>query len=345
MQQYQNVSLSDYSTMHLGGNAAYVVEVTNRIELEEAIAWATEQTLPIIMVGTGSNIIWRDEGFSGLLIVNKILRYEDFAEDETNHYVTIGSGENWDVSVAHTVEAGLTGIEALSLVPGTAGATPIQNVGAYGQDISQTLSSLEAYDITTKQFITMPVMDCGFGYRASRFNGVDKGRFFITAITLHLTKGNPQPPFYASLQKYLDDNQLTNFTPAIIRDAVIAVRSAKLPDPVVVANTGSFFANPIVDEGTLAQIKADTDIADVPHWETNQPGTVKLSAAWLLDQAGFKDFHDKATGMATWPSQSLVLVNKSAKSTADLLAFKQQIIDTVSQKFGVTLEQEPELLP
>jgi UDP-N-acetylmuramate dehydrogenase len=343
MQQYQDVNLADYSTMRLGGKAKFAVEVTDRTELEEAVAWATEQGLPMIMVGTGSNIVWRDEGFDGLLLINKIMRYEDFAEDETNHYVTIGSGENWDSAVARTVEAGLTGVEALSLVPGNTGATPVQNVGAYGQDISQTLTSLEAYDTVAKAFVNIPAMDCGFGYRSSRFNGDDKGRFFITAITLHLTKGNPQPPFYASLQKYLEDKQITEYTPKVIRDAVIDIRSHKLPDPAAVANNGSFFANPIVDAGTLSQIQAD--YPEVPHWDTAEPGQIKLPAAWLVEQAGFKDYTDTDTGMATWPTQALVLVNKNAHSTADLLKFKQKIVDAVAEKFNVTLVQEPELLP
>jgi len=329
--------------MRLGGTAAYAVEVTTRAELEEAVAWATEQSLPMIMVGIGSNIVWKDEGFNGLLIINKIMRFEDFAEDDANHYVTIGSGENWDSVVERTVAAGLTGIEALSLIPGNAGATPVQNVGAYGQEIAQTLTSLEAYDTTTKQFVNIPAMDCGFAYRSSRFNGADKGRFFITAITLHLAKANPAPPFYATLQKYLDDNNITSFTPSIIRDAVIAIRNSRLPDPAVVANNGSFFANPIVDGGTLAQIQAD--YPDIPHWDTGEPGKVKLPAAWLVEKAGFKDFYDSETGMSTWPAQALVLVNKSARSTADLLKFKQKIVDAVATKFNVTLVQEPELLP
>jgi len=142
----ENVPLTNYSTMRLGGSAAYLCEVTTRMEILEALTWAQQRTLPVIMIGTGSNIIWRDEGFAGLVIVNKILRFELFKEDETNTYLTIGAGEPWDSVVARSVQAGLSGIEALSLIPGTAGATPIQNVGAYGQDISQTLVTVEAFD-------------------------------------------------------------------------------------------------------------------------------------------------------------------------------------------------------
>ncbi|MEK7153539.1 MAG: UDP-N-acetylmuramate dehydrogenase [Patescibacteria group bacterium] len=338
----QNVPLKLHSTMRLGGNAAYYTEIGDRHELVDAINWAEQYKLPILMIGSGSNIVWRDEGFSGLLIVNKIMRFEEQNEDAENYYVTAGAGENWDSVVARTVEKGMTGIEALSLIPGTTGATPIQNVGAYGQEIASVLLSVEAYDNQVKQFVNVPAMDCGFGYRTSRFKTYDRGRFFITAVTLHLLRGNPKPPFYKILQGYFDEHQITHPTPQIVRDAVIAIRQSRLPDPAKVANNGSFFANPIVDEGQFTQLQADHP--GVVGWPTDD-GRVKLSAAWLLEQAGFKDFHDPATGMGTWPAQPLVLVNEKAQKTEQLLAFRQKLLDTVLQKFEVTLEQEPELLP
>jgi UDP-N-acetylmuramate dehydrogenase len=339
----QNASLRDYSTMRLGGTVAYLAEITSRQELAEAVSWGRQQDLPIIMIGGGSNIIWKDEGFDGLLLVNKILRYEDFVEDEQNHYVTIGAGENWDSVVARSVEAGLTGIECLSLIPGSAGGTPVQNVGAYGQEIADTLVTVEAYDCETGSFINIPASDCGFGYRTSRFKTADKDRFFITALTLHLMYDYPVPPFYAGLQRYLDENSITEYTPQTLRKAVVAIRSAKLPDPAQVANNGSFFANPIVDNGAFAQIAADFG-ENIPHWSVDETHT-KIAAAWLIEQAGFKDVHDSLTGMATWHAQPLVLVNEHAESTAQLVAFRDQIIETVQVKFGVRLHQEPEILP
>jgi UDP-N-acetylmuramate dehydrogenase len=338
----QQVPLGQHSTMRLGGIAAYAGEVTSRPELTMALAWAEQQKLPVMMIGDGSNIVWRDEGFPGLLLLDKIMRFEIFNEDEENSYITIGSGENWDSAVKRCVEMGLTGIECLSLIPGTAGATPVQNVGAYGQEIANTLVSVEVYDTQTKQFQNMPGLDCAFGYRTSRFKTTDRGRFFITALTLHLLKQNPTPPFYGSLQQYLDEHGITTYTPQVIRDAVVAIRSAKLPNPTMVANNGSFFANPIVDEGVLAQIIADNE--NVPRWETAD-GRHKIPAAWLIEQVGYKDVHDQETGMATWPTQPLVLVNEHATSTAQLVAFKQKIVDAVKAKFDITLEQEPEILP
>jgi UDP-N-acetylmuramate dehydrogenase len=342
----KNVPLSQYSTMRLGGNAAYAVGVSSRQEIVQAYNWAQERQLPTQIVGSGSNIIWRDEDFPGLLIVNQLRGFETLEEpDSTNVIVTIAAGENWDKVVERCVQAGLSGIECLSLVPGTAGATPIQNVGAYGQDISQTLVYVEAYDTATGGFATIPAADCAFGYRMSRFKGTDRGRFFIYSVALRLTHAIPQPPFYNALQSYLDEHNIREYTPRALRNAVIAIRSSKLPNPNIVANNGSFFANPIVEPAVFEGIAAQYPSMDaVPHWPTAD-GLVKLSAAWLLDQTGFKDFHDPETGMATWPAQPLVLVNEKATSTKDLLIFRQKILDAVQTKFGIVLEQEPELLP
>lgn len=339
----ENVSLADYSTMRLGGTARYLLTVTERRQVAEAYQWAKQQSLPVIMIGGGSNIFWRDEGFPGLVLVNKILHYADFAEDEINHYVTVGAGENWDSVVERTVAAGLSGIECLSLIPGSAGGTPVQNVGAYGQEISNSLVSVEAYDTERGTLLNIPASDCGFAYRSSHFKTDQRGRYFITGLTLHLTTAPPQPPFYGSVQSYLEEHELNNPSAADLRAAVIAIRSAKLPDPKLVANNGSFFANPVISSVDFGEL-TDSFAGDVPHWDVGND-KVKVPAAWLIEQTGFKDFHDPETGMATWPKQPLVLVNEHAKSTADLLAFKQKIVESVQGKFNITLEQEPELLP
>lgn len=343
MEITENVALSNYSTMRLGGIAQYLVEVRNRAELKEAYTWAKSRELPVIMIGRGSNVIWRDEGFPGVVVVNRITGYDDYAEDALSHYVTVGSGENWDSVVARTVASGLTGIEALSLVPGTAGATPVQNVGAYGQEISQTITSIEALDTTTGQLVNIPAEACGFGYRKSKFQTEYRDRFFITAITLHLTAGNPMPPYYSAVQQYFEQHPPAGtVTPQVIREAVIAIRQAKLPDPDVVANTGSFFANPIVDDGTLTDLRTDNPF--MPYWPL-EGGGAKIPAAWLIEQVGFKDVHDAETGMATWATQPLVLVNESATTTAQLLTFRNKIIKAVQDTYNITLKQEPELLP
>ena len=343
MEILENVSLAEHSTMRLGGTAKYLVYISSKWDVAHAWQWAKERQLPVIMIGDGSNIVWHDEGFDGLIMVNRIKGYTDYADDARSHYITVGAGENWDQIVRRTTENGLTGIEALSLIPGTAGATPVQNVGAYGQDISQTLTSVEVFDTTTGQLTNVPSEACGFGYRKSNFQTEYRNRFFITGVTFHLYAENPVPPFYSAIEQYFKQNPPEGtITPRIVREAVISIRSAKLPDPANIANCGSFFANPIISSGDLVELQAN--YPDIPYWP-NEDSSAKIPAAWLIEQAGFKDFHDSETGMATWATQPLVLINEKATSTADLLKFKDKIVDAVQTTFRITLKQEPELLP
>lgn len=348
MQIQENVSLANYSTMRLGGAARFLGEVSKRSEIAEAIAWAAERNLKVIVIGSGSNIVWRDEGFDGLVIVDKILGIERFDIDEQTTFVSAGGGENWDELVGKTVAMGLSGLELLSMIPGTVGAAPVQNIGAYGCQLSDILSTIEAYDTSSSQLVTLRGSDCDFGYRTSRFKTTDRNRFFISKITLQLTKSVVQKSAYHSLESYLEQHQIYDRTPQVIRDAVCAIRSSKLPDPKLVANCGSFFANPIISHEKLSLILENNP--DLARWHSKfiweQPdGQVKIAAAALIENAGFKGTRDAETGMATWDKQALVLVNESAKNTADLLKFKQKIVDAIQTKFNITLDQEPELLP
>lgn len=334
----ENVSLKHYSTMRLGGLARFACEIHSEDQLVEALAFAENNSLAFRVIGSGSNIVWRDAGYDGLLIINKIESFEVLAD---GYHARIGSGTPWDAAVEKAVEIGLSGIEFLSLIPGSAGATPVQNVGAYGCEIKDVLTELRAYDTHTKSFVALSNQACQFGYRTSRFKTTDAGRFIITSITLQLSNTPPQPPFYESLQIYLNKQRITDFTPQTIRDAVIAIRTAKLPDPSVVANNGSFFANPIVSAKEFIRLQGA--FPAIKGWPVENG--VKLAAGWLVEHAGFHNMHDAETGMATWRAQNLVLVNEHADSTADLLAFKKKIVTAVQEKFGVTLEQEPEYLP
>ncbi len=342
MEFQQNVSLSNYSTMKLGGTASCLLEVEDINSMIQAIKIAKKNNQPIIMIGGGSNTIWKDEGFPGLVIVNRICGFEIVSQEEIGTYINIGAGEIWDEVVAKSVNMGLSGIECLSLIPGRAGATPIQNVGAYGQEISQTLVTVTAYDMLSETLLTIPASDCNFGYRQSRFNKTDKGRYFITGITLLLSKLKPMPPFYPSLSEYLANNNIFNYTSSIIRQAIIDIRSSKLPDPNIIANCGSFFRNPIIEPSSFSLL-AET-YPNIPNWST-EDGLIKLSAAWLIDQVGFHDYYDSETGIATYPTQTLVLINKTARSTADLLKFADKIKKAVNERFGIELTQEPILLP
>lgn len=341
MNTQQNVDLAAHSAMRLGGKAKFLCNADSEDDLIKLINWAKDNKLRFIVIGRGSNIIWHDKGFDGLVIVDKTSGREILAEDNQSATIKISSGEEWDKIVEWTVEKGLSGFEFLSLIPGTVGATPVQNIGAYGAEISDTLVSVRALDTSSMSFIDIPKDECRFGYRTSRFKTNDKGRFVITAITVRLQKKDPSPPFYEALQKYLDDNDQHSYTPAVIRQAVIAIRSSKLPDPKQIANNGSFFTNPIISNEQFKNLKQKyPEIKGWPH-----DGKIKVAAGWLVEQAGFKDFHDPETGMATYDKQALVLVNEHARSTADLLKFKQKIVDKVAELFGITLEQEPELLP
>jgi UDP-N-acetylmuramate dehydrogenase len=340
MHPQQNVPLNNYSTMRLGGNASYLLDINHPGQISEAIKWAEDKSLPVVMIGGGSNIIWSDEGFKGLVLVNKILRF-DLQKNGSGGFLTVGAGEPWDSVVARTVDEGFSGIEQLSLIPGSTGATPIQNVGAYGREIADALVCVQAYDTQEQKMVTIDKTDCQFSYRNSRFKSTEKGRFLITSITLTLSKDPPMPPFYASLESYLSEHDIREYTSQNIRDAVIAIRSSKLPDPAKVANCGSFFKNPVIPLDQLRELREQ--YPGIKYWETDE-NKAKVSAAWLLEDLGLKDYHDEQTGMATWPKQPLVFVNEHAQNTKALITFRDSVAKSAKEKFGISLEQEPELI-
>lgn len=340
MNALTNAPLKDYTTMQLGGSARFMVEVTSPEEVRATVLKAKENNLPLFVMGGGSNIIARDEGFIGIIILNRLPGFKVLNDDGVTATIKIGAGENWDETVARTVGMGLSGIETMSAIPGTAGATPVQNVGAYGQEISNTLVSLEAYDIVEDAFITLTNADCSFSYRNSIFKATADRRYIILNITLQLKYTAPQPPFYASLQTYLDENNITYYTPQIIRDAVIEVRKNKLPNPTLTPNTGSFFKNPIIEQWQLDELEK-TYGGNVPQFKMAD-GRYKIPAGWLIEQAELKGYANH--GMKTFEKNALVLINESATSYADLAAFREEIIDKVRDQFRIALEQEPEEL-
>lgn len=330
--------------MRLGGNANYLIEVGSRQDLEESAQLAQKNNLPIIMIGAGSNVIWKDEGFAGIVLINKILGFRAFEEDETNVFVTVGAGENWDSVVAKTVQMNLTGIESLSLIPGSTGATVVQNVGAYGQEISQTLINVEVFDLQDFKFKIIPVSNCQLAYRSSIFKTNPKNPYLISAITLNLSKSSPdKTKIYPAVTDYLNQNNISEVTPENIRRAVIDIRSSKLPDPAVIPNNGSFFTNPTISYSQFFSLQKSLNQA-IPHWKIDTEN-VKVAAAWLIEYSGLKDFHDQNTGFATWKTQPLVIINESGTSTANLIKFRDFIVDTVYKKTGIRLTQEPQILP
>ena len=336
MEIHTNIPLKNYVTMKIGGNARFMTDIHIPADIATICARAKEQNLPIFILGGGSNTIVRDEGFAGIVVRNRIPGFHVIEETPSDATIKIGAGEQWDDVVKRTVDMGLSGIEALSAIPGTAGAAPVQNVGAYGQEIAETLVSLEAYDTQANTIVTLTNEQCGFSYRHSIFRGDQAGRYVILTITLKLYKSAPQPPFYKAVQDYLDEHQITLFTPQVIRDAVTAIRADKLPDPKLQPNTGSFFKNAIVEDWQLNDLR--NEYPDVPTYDMPD-GTFKIPTGWLIEQAGLKG--QVLHGMKVHDKNALVLINESASGYADLAAARTEIIGAVRDKFHIQIEQEP----
>lgn len=331
-----NTPLSQFTTMRLGGNAQFLAEAHTPEELAALYQNAKKANQPVFIIGGGSNLIVPDEGFAGLVILNRIPGFKIIEETDDTTTIKVGAGENWDSVVEQTVGMNLTGIEALSAIPGTSGGAPVQNIGAYGQEVADTLVSVEAYEIATDSFVRLDAQDCGFSYRHSVFRGDKQGHYVITSITLKLGKGNPQPPFYEALQRYLDDHGITDYTPASIRGAVIAIRADKLPDPTKLPNAGSFFKNAILEDWKIKELQESSP--EMPVYKMDDTH-YKVPSGWFIEQAGFKG--KLLHGMRVHTGNALVLINESATGYTDLAAAREEIIDTVRELFNVTIEQEP----
>jgi len=336
MDIHTNIPLKNFTTMKLGGPARFMVEVRSADELIAVYRNARSKQLPIFILGGGSNVIAHDEGFSGIVMRMRIPGFEIISDDLNTTTIKIGAGESWDATVKRTVEMNLSGIEAMSAIPGTFGAAPVQNIGAYGQEIADTLVSLEAYDSQADKIVTLQNTDCQFSYRNSIFRDSEKGRYVITSVTITLSKTTPQPPFYETLQAYFDEHKITIFTQQTVRDAVIAIRTEKLPNPEVLPNTGSFFKNAIVENWQLNDLRAahpDIKVFDMGN------GSSKIPTGWLIEQTGLKG--KTLHGMRIHDKNALVLINESAQSYQDLAAARDEIIGAVRDIFRIQIEQEP----
>ena len=336
MDIHTNIPLKNYTTMKIGGNARFMTEVRTAEEVAEVYRNAKTQKLPVFALGGGSNVIAKDKGFDGIIVRIRIPGFEIIADDMNSTTIRIGAGEDWDSVVKRAVDMRLSGIEAMSAIPGTAGAAPVQNVGAYGQEIADTLQSLDAYDSREDTFVVLQNADCRFAYRHSIFRDESVGRYVITSITLKLSKNLPQPPFYDALQQYLDEHHLEMFTSEIIRNAVIAIRNTKLPDPKISPNTGSFFKNAIVETWQLKSLKAISP--DIPLFDMGD-GHYKVPTGWLIERAGFKG--KLLHGIRVHDKNALVLINESATSYDDLANARDEIIGKVRDMFRIQIEQEP----
>lgn len=335
MEFLKDQPLYSHTTMKLGGLAKYLCTVTTEDEVIEAANFAKSNGLKIIVIGGGSNIIFNDDGFNGLVILNNL---KGLSINSSTRTLTAATGEAWDDVVKAAVEANLSGIESLSLIPGTMGGAPVNNIGAYGQEIKHTLKHIKAYDTKESKFILLNNSDCKFAYRDSIFKSTEHGRYIITEVTLLLKNADEyQPPAYASLQSSLLEAGIKKPTIQDIRNAVINIRSAKLPDPKLIPNTGSFFKNPIVSNQ-----KRDELLEKFPSLAYfDYHGKTKLAAGWLIDNAGLKGYEQD--GIKVYEKQALVLVNIGTRSYKSLENMKSHIINVIKEKYGVELEVEPEL--
>ena len=331
-----NISLKQYTTMKLGGEARYMATADSASDVVSLYRNARKENLPIFVLGGGSNVITHDEVFEGIVLLNKIKGFEVISETDETTDVKIGAGEVWDEVVERAIGLGLQGVEAMSGIPGTAGAAPVQNVGAYGQEIADTLISLEAYDSKTDTIVTISADECNFSYRNSIFRGKEKGRYCILNITLRLNKAEPKPPYYASLQRYIDENDIREVNLSVIRVAVLNIRSEKLPDPAELPSAGSFFKNALVEKWKLEELQRE--YSDIPNYAMSD-GKYKIPTGWLIDKAGLRGY--RSHGMRVYEKNALVLVNDSATGYDDLAAIREEIIQIVFDKFGIKIEQEP----
>ena len=331
-----NISLKQYTTMKLGGEARYMATADSASDVVSLYRNARKENLPIFVLGGGSNVITHDEVFEGIVLLNKIKGFEVISETDETTDVKIGAGEVWDEVVEKAIELGLQGIEAMSGIPGTAGAAPVQNVGAYGQEIADTLISLEAYDSKTDTIVTISADECDFSYRNSIFRDKEKGRYCILNITLRLNKAEPKPPYYASLQRYIDKNDIREVNLSVIRVAVLNIRSEKLPDPAELPSAGSFFKNALVEKWKLEELQKE--YSDIPNYAMSD-GRYKIPTGWLIDKAGLRGY--RSHGMRVYEKNALVLVNDSATGYDDLAAIREEIVQIVFDKFGIKIEQEP----
>ena len=331
-----NVSLKQYTTMKLGGETRFMVTADSSGDVVSLYRNAKNENLSIFVLGGGSNVITHDEVFEGIVLLNKIKGFEIISETNETTDVKIGAGEVWDEVVEKAIELGLQGVEAMSGIPGTAGAAPVQNVGAYGQEIADTLISLEAYDSKTDTIVTISADECDFSYRNSIFRDKEKGRYCILNITLRLNKAEPKPPYYASLQKYIDKNDIREVNLSVIRVAVLNIRSEKLPDPAELPSAGSFFKNALIEKWKLEELQKE--YGDIPNYAMSD-GRYKIPTGWLIDKAGLRGY--RSHGMRVYEKNALVLVNDSATGYDDLAAIREEIVQAIFDKFGIKIEQEP----
>jgi len=346
----ENVALAPLTTIGLGGPARYFVAARSRLELDAALRWAEERRLPVQVLGGGSNTVFADEGFCGLVV--QVARRGVRLREESGEVLCIAqAGSEWDDVCRTAVERGLGGVECLSGIPGSVGATPVQNVGAYGQEVASTLRWVQVYERASGRVRRLPAEECGFGYRRSRFKGPDAGRFVILSVALALAPGAAPHLGYREVAEQAARLGVSMLAPAeallAVRRIVLGLRRGKAmlrdPEDPNARSVGSFFLNPVVSATRLPALRAALGAAGAELPVYPAPEGVKLSAAYLIGAAGFRR-GDARGGAAISERHALALVNRGG-TARDLLRLAEEIQDEVWRRFGVRLEPEPVLVP
>jgi UDP-N-acetylmuramate dehydrogenase len=346
----ENKPLAPFTTFGIGGPARWFVEAASEEEIAEAAAWAAERGVPLFVLGGGSNLLVADAGFDGLVlrVALRGISVADATDSTGEKIYQAAAGEDWDDFVALSTQTGCAGIECLAGIPGTVGGTPVQNVGAYGQEVASVLSRVRAFDLQTHSFVEFAAAECGFAYRRSRFNSEDRGRFIVARVDYRLILGGTPTVRYADLQRALAENGEPSL--AEVAAAVRRVRQAKgmllVDGDPDCRSAGSFFKNPVVSEEQLRQIAA-VSAKEPPRFpagpDSENQNRIKVPAAWLIEQAGFSKGY--TLGAAAISSRhTLALVNLGAASAADVLALAGEITTAVEARFGLRLEMEPVLV-
>ncbi len=339
----ENVPLAPYTTLRLGGPARYFVEAHDEYAVLDALDWARARGLPLRVLGGGSNLVVADMGVDGL-VVKVDLRGVYTREIDGALELTAAAGEPWDDLVQRAVERGWAGLECLSGIPGLVGATPIQNVGAYGQEVSDTVTMVRVLDTRDGNIHTLTNRECGFAYRDSRFKSGEPGRHVVLSVDYRLAPGGLPTVKYADVEKHLEDRRIVTPTLADVRASVLDIRRSKsmvLDDPLDPnrRSCGSFFTNPIVTAAELAGVEARVRDSTMPRWP-QADGRVKLSAAWLIERAGFRrGYHRGKVGVST--RHALAVVAHEGARAADVIAFAAHLRGAVEERFGVRLALEP----
>ena len=334
MRILRNVPLKNFSTFHLGGNAKYFTAVRTKDELKEAIKWARRAGVPYFILGGGSNVLFSDKGFDGLVIRNQITGRESYKKDGSV-FLTAGAGEDWDDFVKETVDRGLYGLENLSGIPGTVGATPVQNVGAYGTEIKDTLAWVEALNADTLETELIRNADCGLGYRDSFFKTSDGKKFIITNVGFRLQdKGVPDLK-YRDLQEYFNASDVKPSLQSV-RDAVLTIRGRKFPNLNEVGCGGSFFKNPIVSKKILNGLLER--FPTMPYYQYDKD-EYKIPLAWLLENAvPWKGIRRSKVGVHD--AQPLVLVNYGGASSEELKKLSDDITNNLARELNILITPE-----